>query len=108
MSALPEGIDAEVGERGSLFSGGERQRIALAHALLGRPRLLILDEATSALDADAEVGLCTTLTELCHKHGFAILAIAHRPAWLRVADRVYVLSGKKLSEQRATIEELAS
>jgi ATP-binding cassette subfamily C protein len=108
IAPLPNGVDSEVGERGSLFSGGERQRIALARALLGRPRLLILDEATSALDGEAEIELCRALADLCHRHGFAILAIAHRPAWLRVADRVYTLAGGKLKEQTAPPRELAS
>jgi ATP-binding cassette, subfamily C, bacterial len=102
VAALPAGLDTEVGERGGLLSGGERQRIALARALLGRPRLLILDEATSALDPEREALLCHQLAELCHEGGMAILAIAHQPAWARVADQVYRITEGQVTEERAS------
>ncbi|MCW5745882.1 MAG: ABC transporter ATP-binding protein [Alphaproteobacteria bacterium] len=99
VSRLPLGMDTAVGERGGLLSGGERQRVALARALLGKPRLLILDEATSALDPENEAALCARIAALSHEIGLAVLAIAHQPAWLRVADRVYLVAPGAVIEQ---------
>lgn len=98
VARLPQGLDTEIGERGGLLSGGERQRIALARALLARPRLLVLDEATNALDPEGEADLCARLARLCHEEGMAILAIAHQPAWARVADRSYHISEGQVRE----------
>ena len=83
----PEGPRTLVGERGARLSGGERQRLAIARALVHRPRLLILDEATSALDVNSEAQICDTLRTL--RGGLTILAISHRPALAAAADRVY-------------------
>jgi ATP-binding cassette subfamily C protein len=105
VSRLPNGVETNAGERGALFSSGERQRIALARALSARPRLLILDEATSALDLDGEAALCASLAELCHREGLAILAIAHRPAWIRVADRHYVVAAGRVRERLPVVGE---
>jgi ATP-binding cassette subfamily C protein len=87
VESLPEGMQTLVGERGTRLSGGQRQRLAIARALIHRPRLLILDEATSALDADSEAGICGVLRSL--RGTLTILAISHRPALVRAADRVY-------------------
>jgi ATP-binding cassette subfamily C protein len=83
------GLDAVVGERGSLVSGGERQRLALARAVLRRPRLLILDEATSALDAASERAILERLRALGDRP--TIVLIAHRAESLALCDRVLAL-----------------
>jgi ATP-binding cassette subfamily C protein len=90
---LPEGIFEVVGARGHKLSGGERQRIAIARALVHKPRLLILDEATTSLDPENEAAICETLREL--KGKLAILAISHQPAILGVAERAYRLEDGK-------------
>ncbi len=102
VAMLPDGLDTDVGERGGLLSGGERQRIALARALLARPRLLVLDEATNALDPEREAELCARLAQRCRSGDMAILAIAHQPAWARVADRVYRIDEGRLTRQDGT------
>ena len=94
VSGLPEGLDTIVGERGVRLSGGEKQRLSLARALLRRPRLLILDEATSALDSDNEDRIFEAIGEL---HGeMTILVITHRLASIRGADMIHVLERGRL------------
>ncbi|CAM2068136.1 ABC transporter ATP-binding protein [Sulfidibacter corallicola] len=105
VKRLPQGLDTVVGERGVRLSGGERQRLALARALLIKPRLLILDEATSALDTENEERIFAALEAL---HGsMTILIIAHRLTTLRGAERIYVLDGGRLA-QEGTHEALAT
>jgi ATP-binding cassette subfamily C protein len=87
VSAMPEGLDTIVGERGGKLSGGQRQRVAIARALAHRPRVLILDEATSALDPETEAAICRTLEGLRGK--LTIIAISHQSPLVEVADRVY-------------------
>jgi ATP-binding cassette subfamily C protein len=96
---LAEGIHQIVGERGHRLSGGQRQRISIARALLHKPRLLILDEATTGLDPETEAQICEEIQHLCQEKGLTVLAISHQPAWRRVADRVYVLSGGKAQKE---------
>jgi ABC-type multidrug transport system fused ATPase/permease subunit len=86
VRALPQGLDTIAGERGALFSGGERQRLALARALLRRPRLLALDEATSALDMASEAGILARLAALRPRP--TIVLVAHRRESLKYCDRV--------------------
>lgn len=96
VRALPDGLDTPVGNRGERFSGGERQRLCLARALLLDPRLLILDEATSALDPEVEARLLETLEQL--RGSVTVLAIAHRfPSTLK-PDRTWKLAGGMLTE----------
>ncbi len=86
---MPRGINSTVGERGGKISGGERQRIAIARALVHGSELLILDEATTALDPENEAAICDTLRKLRGK--ITILAISHQPAVMAVADKAYRL-----------------
>ncbi len=87
VTRLPDGMHTLVGERGTRFSGGERQRIMLARALVHQPTLLILDEATTALDPPTEAAICATLRQLVGD--MTILAVSHQAAMLDVATRVY-------------------
>ncbi|MGD1876774.1 MAG: ABC transporter ATP-binding protein [Kiloniellaceae bacterium] len=94
VSALPEGLDSIVGEKGAKLSGGQRQRIALARALAGRPKLLILDEVPSALDPRTEQDICRNIDAL--GRDMTILAITHREAWTEIAERTYRLEHGKV------------
>ncbi len=94
---LPDGLETVVGERGGQLSGGQRQRIALARALVHQPALLILDEATSGLDPETEDEVCDTIRRLTRECGLTVVAITHRPAWLRVADQAYRLEEGRLT-----------
>ena len=89
LARLPEGLDTLVGDRGTLVSGGERQRLALARTLLRRPRLLVLDEATSALDPESERAIRQTIASLTP--AVTVLTITHRLTTARQADHVVVL-----------------
>lgn len=103
VRALPEGLDTVVGARGHRFSGGERQRLAIARTLLGNPRVLILDEATSALDIETEHELAGALDRLIA--GRTTLTIAHRLSTIRDADEIIVLERGRIAE-RGTHDEL--
>ncbi|WP_119270107.1 ABC transporter ATP-binding protein [Taklimakanibacter deserti] len=87
VMAMPKGLDTEVGSMGQKLSGGERQRIALARALVTKPKLLILDEVTSALDPKTEESICNNILSLRGK--YTVVAITHRPAWAHIATHLY-------------------
>ncbi len=87
VSATPLGLDSLVGEQGRMFSGGQRQRLMIARALLARPKLLILDEATSGQDQDTQSTLLNTISAL--KRDMAVLAISHSDEVLGIADSVH-------------------
>jgi len=93
---LPQGYDTAIGERGATLSGGEKQRIAIARALLKDAPILILDEPTSALDAQTEVMLLEALERLMA--GRTTFVIAHRLSTIRRADRIVVLEGGRIVE----------
>jgi ATP-binding cassette, subfamily C, bacterial len=96
VRALPNGLATVVGDRGVLISGGERQRLSLARALLRRPRLLILDEATSSLDSENERRIQDAIDRL-HEQ-ITIVVITHRLSTIRNADRIHVLDAGRVVE----------
>jgi ATP-binding cassette subfamily B protein len=95
--AKPEGYDTVLGERGALISGGERQRLAIARALLKDPPILILDEATSALDAATEAKVQAALDRLMR--GRTCFIVAHRLSTVRDADQILVLEAGRIAER---------
>jgi ATP-binding cassette subfamily B protein len=103
IAALPKGYDTVVGARGHRFSGGEKQRLAIARTLLRDPRVLVLDEATSALDNETERLVQEALDEA--SRGRTTITIAHRLSTVRDADRIVVLDAGRVAEQ-GTHEEL--
>ena len=103
VSSLPDGYDTVVGERGYRFSGGEKQRIAIARTILRNPPVLVLDEATSALDTQTERAVQEALDRLAE--GRTTIAIAHRLSTVRDASKIVVLDGGRIVEQ-GTHEEL--
>ncbi|GAA1140817.1 MULTISPECIES: ABC transporter ATP-binding protein [Streptomyces violaceusniger group] len=103
IASLPDGYDTLVGERGYRFSGGEKQRLAIARTILRDPPVLILDEATSALDTRTEQAVQEAIDSL--SAGRTTITIAHRLSTVRDADQIVVLDGGRIAE-RGTHEEL--
>uniref|UniRef100_UPI000A075F34 ABC transporter ATP-binding protein n=1 Tax=Haloechinothrix halophila TaxID=1069073 RepID=UPI000A075F34 len=106
ITALPDGYDTLVGERGLTLSGGQRQRLSLARALLTDPRVLLLDDATSAVDAATEAAINETLREVTHGQRTTLL-IAHRRSSLALADRIAVLDEGRVVDVGTEAELLA-
>lgn len=105
ITALPDGYDTVVGSRGHRFSGGEKQRIAIARTLLRDPKVLVLDEATSALDTRTERAVQAAFDALAH--GRTTITIAHRLSTVRDADRIAVVDHGRIVESGSHDELLA-
>jgi ATP-binding cassette subfamily B protein len=95
VHALPQGTDTQVGEQGLSLSGGQRQRLALARAVVGKPRFLVLDDPLSALDVHTEAAVEAALRRVLADT--TALIVAHRPSTVLLADRVALLSGGRIA-----------
>ena len=106
IESLDQGLDTIVGARGHRFSGGERQRLAIARTLLVDPVVLVLDEATSALDNETERELQSALDAL--SVGRTTVAIAHRLSTIERSDEIVLLDGGRIAERGTHLELLVS
>jgi len=97
VRSLPKGLETRVGERGLKLSGGEKQRMGVARAILKNPPILILDEATSALDSETESEVQAALAEAAR--GRTTIAVAHRLSTIAKADQIIVLEDGHVAEQ---------
>ncbi|CAK9116013.1 unnamed protein product [Durusdinium trenchii] len=105
ISNFPGGYDTNVGDRGGQVSGGQKQRLSVARAILMQPRILVLDEATSALDAESEAIVQEALDRLVASSGSSVMVIAHRLSTVRQADEIICLREGHVVE-RGTSKEL--
>jgi ATP-binding cassette subfamily B protein len=101
-------LDTVIGEGGVKVSGGEKQRLSIARALLRKPRLIVFDEATSALDSLTEEEITLTIRELSEKQEHITILIAHRLSTIMHANRIFVLEKGKIIESGAHDELLQS
>lgn len=106
ISAMPQGYDSPVGERGLTLSGGQRQRIGIARALIRNSPILILDEPTAALDAESEHLVMSALQRLMN--GRTVITIAHRLSTIRDADKIVVLEEGRVVEEGSHTELLTA
>ncbi|MEU4204465.1 ABC transporter ATP-binding protein [Streptomyces sp. NPDC045470] len=106
IAGLPDGYDTLVGERGHRFSGGEKQRLAIARTILRDPPVLVLDEATSALDTRTELAVQQAIDAL--SKGRTTITIAHRLSTVRDADQIVVLDAGRIAERGTHAELLAA
>ena len=104
--AMPEGYDAQIGERGGTLSGGQRQRIAIARALVTDPRILIFDEATSALDLESEQAIQANMAAI--SRGRTVIIVAHRLSAIRSVQRIITVEGGRVVEDGPPHELLRS
>jgi ATP-binding cassette subfamily B protein len=103
---LPYGLDTRIGEQGLSLSGGQRQRLALARAVLGRPRVLVLDDPLSALDVHTEGQVEAALRRVLAST--TALVVAHRPSTVLLADRVALLADGRIEAVGTHSDLLAS
>jgi ABC-type multidrug transport system fused ATPase/permease subunit len=106
VAKLPDGLDTEVGERGTSLSGGQRQRLTLARALAGHPRLLVLDDATSAVDPRVEAAILSALRD--SDAGASILVVAYRRATIALADQVVFVERGRIAATGTHTELMAT
>jgi ATP-binding cassette subfamily B protein len=99
MERAEEGLDTQIGEGGIKVSGGEKQRISIARALLRNPNLMVFDEATSALDSITEAEITETIKHLSQKHNSINVLVAHRLGTIMHADTIYVLEKGEVVEE---------
>jgi ATP-binding cassette, subfamily B, multidrug efflux pump len=105
VARFPKGLETMIGTRGMAISGGQKQRLALARALVGKPKILILDDCTSALDSRTEAALWDRLHEVMP--GMTAVLITHRPDTLQRVDRIFVLEAGRVAESGTHAELLA-
>jgi ATP-binding cassette subfamily B multidrug efflux pump len=104
IDSFPKGLDTQIGTRGVSLSGGQKQRLALARALVGKPKILILDDCTSALDSRTETALWERLGAVLP--GMTVILITHRPDMLQKADKIFVMADGSLVESGTHFELL--
>ncbi|MDQ2844054.1 MAG: ABC transporter ATP-binding protein/permease [Acidobacteriota bacterium] len=107
LARATKGLDTLIGEAGVKVSGGEKQRVSIARALLRRPKLLVFDEATSSLDSITEEEITRTIHDVAKRADMMIILIAHRLSTVMDADRIYVLELGRISEQGTHTELVA-
>jgi ATP-binding cassette subfamily B protein len=99
LARADKGLDTVIGEGGVKVSGGEKQRLSIARALLRRPHLLVFDEATSSLDSLTEEEVTETIREVARSREAATVLIAHRLSTVMHADRIFVLEAGRIVEE---------
>ncbi|HNT96840.1 MAG TPA: ATP-binding cassette domain-containing protein, partial [Elusimicrobiales bacterium] len=105
ITAMPQGYATQLGERGVKLSGGQRQRLAIARAIIKKPKILLLDEATSNLDTASEQAVQAAIERILK--GRTVLMVAHRLSTVRNADRIFVLDKGALAESGSHEELMA-
>jgi ATP-binding cassette subfamily B protein len=106
VDRLPDGLDTRVGERGATLSGGQRQRLALARAVIRRPRLLVLDDATSAVDPSVEARILDALRSADRPS--TVVVVAYRQATIALADEVVWMANGRVTARGSHEELLAT
>jgi ABC-type multidrug transport system fused ATPase/permease subunit len=105
VMGLPNGLDTQVGERGAMISGGQRQRLGIARAMFTKPHLLVLDEATSSLDGETEAGISESFKKM--RGSTTVVLIAHRLSTVRNADTVVYLADGRI-KAKGSFDEVRS